>query len=890
MFLTLVGAPRTTTGSSHVRRSGSNRRFSAVVAVTGLWAVTAAVPVGAGEIVAHDDGDTVPAYRYAGDDRYETATLIATDDSATGASHDTDTVLLTRGDDFPDGLAGSYLSGVYDAPVLLTGTDSLPATTEQALEDLAPTKVILLGGPIAISEDVEASLEADGYGVARVEGPDRYGTAAAIAARGADGADVETAIVALGTNFPDALVAGPLSAEGGLPLLLTAHGELPDVTADALTDLGVSNVLLAGGPVAVAPEVEAEIEALDITVDRVDGPDRYGTATEFADWAVANLGFTTSHVNLATGQKFPDALTLGAHAAADYAGPSPVLLTSTTELSTATEDWLMAHADADNTAIHVGGGTVAIEHDVVEAARAAFTPGGWTTPARFAASMDVDDARAHLQAFQDIATANGGHREASSPGYDASIDYVKGLLDEAGYVTEVQEFDFDYFEETADPTFSQVDGEDGPQDFTWADTPDATDADFATMSYSGTGTVVDAPITAVDLSIAGDEADSTSGCEEADFAGFPAGDVALVQRGACAFATKAQNAFANDASGVIIFNQGNGGDDRTDVFFGTLGGPIDVDGTPGPDGPVISASYDVGVALANDDAAGTEASVSIDVEALNEVRSSANLLAETPGGDPNNVVMAGAHLDSVEEGPGINDNGTGTAALLEIALELAEQDAPVNNKLRFAWWGAEESGLVGSDEYVFSELIEPDFSDLTPAGKAVALYLNFDMVGSPNFARFIYDGDADTFGVGDEASGVIEHGFEDYFAAAGLATEPTEFSGRSDYAAFQIAEIPSGGLFTGAEGIKTAAQVDLYGGVAGEAYDRCYHAACDTMSNVNFVVFEQMLRAIAHEIYSYALSTAEVDAASGRTTARAPAAAPAAGGPQHAYAGDHLVR
>lgn len=851
----------------------------------GLLAAGLAIPAGAGEIETHADGDAVPAVRYAGDDRFDTAALIATDDTDARATFDTDDVILARGDLFPDGLAGSLLSGAVNAPVLLTLPDVLPYTTQAALDELDPATVHVLGGPDAVDPALEEALEDDGYAVNRVGGIDRFETAVRIAAEANTGAD--TAIVALGTNFPDALVAGPLSAVGGFPLLLTATDVLPEVTAQALQDLDISTVLLAGGPNAVSPGVEDAIEDLGIDVQRVFGDTRYETATAFADWAVANLGFTTTHVNLATGEKFPDALTLAAHAAADYSGPAPIVLTPTGFLPESTEMWLRDHAEPDNTAIHVAGGEMAIADDVVAAARAAFTPAGWTTPAMFADGLQMERARAHLQAFQNIADANGGNRASSQPGYDASIDYVKARLDDAGYETEVQEFAFDYFEELSEPSFAQTAGDEGARTFTAA-YGDNEAPDFATMSFSGTGTVEDDTLEPVDLSLDA-PADSTSGCEEADFDAFDAGNVALMQRGACAFAVKAANAFAAGAIGAIIMNTGTDG--AEDLFFGTLGGPIDTDEDGEPDGPVITTGHPLGVSLA-DDAEDGDVTVSIDVEALNEVRETSNLLAETPGGDPNNVVMAGGHLDSVETGPGINDNGTGVAAVLETALQLARSDAPVTNKVRFAFWGAEESGLVGSTHYVDTVLINEDFTALTPEGEAVALYLNFDMVGSPNFARFVYDGDGDTFGVGDAGSGVIESGFVDFFDAAGLANEPTEFSGRSDYAEFQVAGIPTGGLFTGAEVEKSREQVRLYGGVAGEAYDRCYHAECDTMSNVNFIVFEQMLKAIGHEVYTYALSTDDVEAAASQEDggARAPARAGASGGDELAYRGDHLVR
>ncbi|MBK7792733.1 MAG: M28 family peptidase [Betaproteobacteria bacterium] len=175
------------------------------------------------------------------------------------------------------------------------------------------------------------------------------------------------------------------------------------------------------------------------------------------------------------------------------------------------------------------------------------------------------------------------------------------------------------------------------------------------------------------------------------------------------------------------------------------------------------------------------------------IATSYNVLAETPGGDPNNVIMAGAHLDSVNAGPGIQDNGSGSAAILETALQMAK--VKPRNKVRFAWWGAEEAGLVGSTYYV---------SNLSPEEQArIAFYLNFDMIASPNHVFFIYDGD-DSDGVGAGAgptgSAAIEKVFETYYSMRGHPFKGTDFSGRSDYGPFIAAGIPAGGLFTGAEG------------------------------------------------------------------------------------------
>ena len=170
--------------------------------------------------------------------------------------------------------------------------------------------------------------------------------------------------------------------------------------------------------------------------------------------------------------------------------------------------------------------------------------------------------------------------------------------------------------------------------------------------------------------------------------------------------------------------------------------------------------------------------------------------------------------------------------------------------MRFAFWGAEESGLIGSQFYVDS-LSSREL-------KNIAVNLNFDMVASPNFVRFVYDGDGSTFGVGDSGSAVVERVFNDWFASQNLATDPTEFDGRSDYDAFQAAGIPAGGLFTGAEGVKTAEQAAIYGGTAGLAYDPCYHAACDTIKNLSTLAMDQMADATAHATVAFAQTSSAV--------------------------------
>ncbi|GGP74943.1 M20/M25/M40 family metallo-hydrolase [Streptomyces abikoensis] len=209
-----------------------------------------------------------------------------------------------------------------------------------------------------------------------------------------------------------------------------------------------------------------------------------------------------------------------------------------------------------------------------------------------------------------------------------------------------------------------------------------------------------------------------------------------------------------------------------------------------------------------------------------------NLIADWPGGDTSHVVFAGAHLDSVTRGPGINDNGSGSAGILEVALTVAKQNYKPDKHLRFAWWGAEELGMVGSKYYV---------NNLPAAERSkIDGYLNFDMIGSPNPGYFVYDDDTRLEGV-----------FKDFFATRNIPTEiETEGDGRSDHAPFKNAGIAVGGLFSGADYIKTAEQAQKWGGTSGLAFDRCYHASCDSISNINDTALDNNSDAIAYAIWN----------------------------------------
>lgn len=846
---------------------------SAATAVFLVLALGLAVlPASAIEVI--DSGDTVPAIRLLGDSRFETAADIATDDSAQAAEFETGTVIVALGDNFPDALAATYAAGLEEAPILLAQTTDLPAATTAALEELAPERILLIGGTAAVNADVEAELATHGE-VTRVAGTNRDETALEVARLGdadADGAldnGATTAIVASSGDFVGAVVAGPVSAAAGWPLILTNPDELSPAASTAITELGITDVIVAGGPAYVSNDVAGALTALEgVSVSRILGASPGLLSAQMARFAESELGFTSGHANIATGEDFADALAIGAHAALDHDGPSPVLLTEGDELGEHATAYLTERATCAVRNIHIAGGTAAVSDEVVEAARTAATRAEACTDTEIVvARADVNSGYEDLVALQAIAdsVATGtrqegeelvGNRASGTEGYDLSVDYVLGELEDTGFEVTTQEFAFSLFEEL-EPTVVAIDGE------------ELTEEQASIMSYSGSGDVtgvtelVDADLGAGNPGTGeANDGDSDSGCEIEDFDGFTEGNIALIQRGGCAFAVKAANALEAGAAAAIVFNQGS--DEGTqDVVLGTLGGEVD------PDFVSIGMDFATGLALAGD----PDAEVTIEATTSVTPQTSSNVIADWPGTNPDNVVMVGAHLDSVPEGPGINDNGSGSAAILEIARELAANDIETENTVRFAWWGAEESGLVGSDSYVFGDgdMLE-GISD--EEYERIKLYLNFDMVASPNFMRGVYDGDGDAFELeGPPGSDDIETAFEDFFESIGVPSVPTEFSGRSDYQAFISVGIPAGGLFTGAEGVKTEAEAELFGGTAGVAYDPCYHQACDDIDNLDLGVFADNISAIASVTMQYANS---LDGIPARDTGEAFAAAAAA--------------
>lgn len=438
----------------------------------------------------------------------------------------------------------------------------------------------------------------------------------------------------------------------------------------------------------------------------------------------------------------------------------------------------------------------------------------------------------HLQKISDISTshADEGFRALGTPGYEESVEYVEATLEATGaFDVERQAFEVD------DQTFGEV-----------AVSVGGEKLEVAPASYTE-GT--EEPLT--DLSVAlpvdddySDLAGGQLGCAASDFDDSAKGALVLVARGTCSFGEKTQAATDAGAAAVILYNNDTSAPDE--ALNATLGERVD------NGAPTVGASYNVGNDLLTKiEGAAEDEPLLADFTLETEYTTSTtwNVIAETKAGDHDNVQMFGAHLDGVPGGPGVNDNGSGSAALLASAEALAEQSTENDNAIRFGWWAAEEVGLVGSTHYVES-LNESELSQ-------VKSYMNFDMIGSDNYIVGTLDSDGSDVPIPDgvnvpEGSAELEEIFTDYFADNDQPNVGTDFSGRSDYQAFIDNGIPSSGLFSGADGTKTEQEAEWFGGTVGDKHDTNYHQPTDTIENVSKESLDIFAPAIGYAVHTLA--------------------------------------
>ncbi|CAF3524906.1 unnamed protein product [Rotaria sp. Silwood1] len=461
-----------------------------------------------------------------------------------------------------------------------------------------------------------------------------------------------------------------------------------------------------------------------------------------------------------------------------------------------------------------------------------------------AESIRIDDVMNHLKELQRIATANNGNRAVTTIGFNQTLDYIiKTLNVNTNYKVSTQFFPIRQFALDGIPTLiSSINGVTKSYKYS----TNLTAADFYHVQFSIGANFPDfIPLTAI----------PNVGCLDKDWQDAkpsPAGRVALVKRGICAFEDKGILAAKYNVSAILIYNDGATPDRVSPIAVG-LGQQNKL--------PALFLSSSVGQELANaaqdpSNNAGVQLVIQVEDLPLSPI---GNICADTPTGDVTQTIIIGSHSDGVPAGPGINDNGSGSAANLGLAISLARlfQTSTYEKykyRVRFCWWGAEEIGLLGADHHVKEAKIN------TTAGERLNDYLinlNYDMLGSPNYIFGIYDGRSannDTPTHALPGSNKITALYQQWFTQQKLPWTYTDFSGRSDYGPFLAEGIVAGGLFSGGDDIKSAEQRNYYdemlgqgmGGIAGAIHDPCYHQACDSIQNINVFAFEKMVQAAAY--------------------------------------------
>ncbi|MHA7649670.1 M28 family peptidase [Mycobacterium sp. ML4] len=451
------------------------------------------------------------------------------------------------------------------------------------------------------------------------------------------------------------------------------------------------------------------------------------------------------------------------------------------------------------------------------------TPATAPDPGRsLAAKVTADGMWVHLRALQDIANADNGSRATGTPGYDASVEYVVKALRGKGFDVSTAQFERLRNVSEGKPVVT-IGGRSFPVD----------QASLLVRTPPGglTGPVV--------------RPAQPAGCAAGDYpATLPTGAIAVVDDSRCSVVDKQNIAVAKGAAALIVTSQPTGQGAPPTLFNAGYYNQLTV--------PVAVIGASATAALGR-----STASVRLVLDAENVKVISRNVLTQTKTGSAHDVVLVGTHLDSPPGSPGINNAGSGVAAVLETALQLGPLP-PVSNAVRFAFWGAEENGLNGSMDYVFG--LDND------ALNDIALYLNFDMLGSPNPGFFTDDGDqSGPAGPGvapsdvPEGSAGIERTLAGYLNLAGKRPADMPLNTRTDYHPFLVAGVPVGGMNTGASQTKTTVQARLWGGQAGAAFDPNYQSVRDTVDAINRDALAVMGSGVAFAVGTYADSIGGVN-------------------------------
>ena len=440
-------------------------------------------------------------------------------------------------------------------------------------------------------------------------------------------------------------------------------------------------------------------------------------------------------------------------------------------------------------------------------------------PAReLAGKVTVDGVFARLEKFSELALNTKGGRADGTPGYDAAVDYVAGALRDSGFDVQTPEFDRLALAQAGKPTLTI-----GSRGFP---------VDQASL-------LVNTPpggLSAVTL-----RPSAPSGCTAAAYGSVNVrGALAVVDDAGCSMVDKQNAATGRGAVGLLVVH-GDG---------------------PAPAGLFTPGYYEaltLPIAVIDDAADAqlrrTSAPVKLVLDAKTVRVPFRNVVAQTKTGDGHHVVVAGAHLDAVSGSPGINDNATGVSALLETAVQLGGSPS-VTNAMRFTFFGAESAGLEGSTKYVRG-LGRAALDD-------IAMYLDFDLLGSPNAGFFTYDGDQSGQPNPDvprvpEGSAGIERTFAGYLNLAGVRPADLPMGRVSDYYAFLAAGIPVGGITTGGNQRKSEVQARLWGGTAGQPFDPNYHSPRDTLDDIDRRALSITAPAVAFAVATYAASTEGVN-------------------------------